>query len=290
MELQWTANGNVSVYHTAWCIAHFPTQTEHCQDSLRTAALALDKLCGNFHVPKSRFWDQLLTLSATVHFTSDLAKRVMARTGLSSPHQQALLAGHLNECRRAFEGCFPKFGSEIPLRAGPLRQLWEAQGPGLLRMIARTTDEGLLVENAEVTLVQPILGGFGYAHLVTNRIHFEAVLINAAPELPETLRLAWLLAQLDLERPVYSELINTSRLRSLAGLAMLPVVLTAGQELDVCRCTTELIEQAVALWQADTLELKQSHAAAVLTSWWETYQAARPEWRIALTGLDKMLS
>ncbi len=290
MELQWSSDSHVSVTHVAWCISHFPEQTTHCPEALRNAALELEKLCGVFQSPRSRFWDQIITLSATVKFSGDLAQRVASRLGISSTHQQAQLAAVLNQCRREFENAFPRFDAEIQLRTGPLRQLWEAQGPGLLRMMGRSTDEQLLVESAQIVPVQPILGGFGYAHLTTNRVHIEAVLTNASPELPETLRLAWLLGQLDLERPVHSENINTNRLRSVAGLAMLPVVLTAGEELDVCHNSLQLMERTIELWRADTLHVQPAQAANIVSTWWETYRAARPEWKVALTGLDKMLS
>lgn len=290
MEFQWINCGNVSVFHAAWCICHFPEQTQQCSNGLCKAARELEELCGKFGVFRPRFWDQILTLAATASDTGNLAEQVAARLGVSSPTRQAQLAAGLNRCRGEFEGAFPRFELEIPLRTGPLRQLWEATGPGLMRMVSRNTVAHLLVASAQIIVVQPVLGGLGYAHLTTNRVHIEGVLTNVSPELPETLRLAWLLAQLDFERPVQSGNIDTHRLHSIAGLAMLPIVLAAGEALDVCHSSVPSIQRAIELWRADTLGLEPVQVASVLSNWWETYQVARPAWKVALTGLDKMLS
>jgi hypothetical protein len=289
MELQWKANANLSAMHTAWCIAQFPEYVHQCDERLRLAGLTLDGLSEQFRVPKQRFWEQLLTLAPTVDFSGDLAERLMVRVGLASDTQRSLLASALKDARRLFDAAYPKYVQEVPLRAGPLRSLWEAQGPGILHFIRRLTQEDLIVGHAEVVLVQPIVGGIGYAHLQTNRIHLEGLLTNADPELPETLRVAWLLAQLDFERPVYSEMINAFRLRPVAGLSLLPAVLQAGEELELCRYAPELLEKAIQLWHVDTFGLAPNVAAQVVSTWWETYQVSRPEWRIALTGIDRML-
>ncbi|MEO8269297.1 MAG: hypothetical protein ABI557_06225, partial [Aureliella sp.] len=220
---------------------------------------------------------------------SDLAKRLTARLGAVSPALPARLVGALQQCRIQFEHSFPKFATEIALRSGPMRQLWEACGPGLLRLIERQTGQDVAVEEASVALVQPILGGFGYAHLSGNRIHLEALLTHSHPELPESLRIAWLLSQLDLDRAEYSEQINALRLRSVAGLAMLPAILCAGEELDLCRFSPELLTKAIELWYCPSQGLTAATASSVTCLWWETFQASRPAWRIALTGLDRLL-
>ena len=138
-----------------------------------------------------------------------LAERTLKKlTGQENSALSSELQNGLRVIKASFEKQFPHFLDEIPLRVRPLQQLWESCGPGLIRMIQNFTHPELMVPTARVFLVQPILGGFGYAHLATNSLHFEAVLTNEIPELPETLRLAWLLSQLDMERPVYSDLIN----------------------------------------------------------------------------------
>ncbi len=289
MNLHWRTNAQMSVIHSAWCAAHYPDRVHTGRDELRSAARELDKLAGEFNTTRDRFWEQMLTVACVADGSTDLAQRLTARLGATSPTLPASLTGPLQQCRKQFERSFPNFATEISLRSGPMRQLWEACGPGLLRLIEQQTEQALMVEEASVVLVQPILGGFGYAHLSGNSIHVEALLTHAAPELPESLRIAWLLSQLDLDRPLYSEQINAHRLRSVTSLALLPAVLCAGQELDLCRFCPELLGKAIELWLCPTMGLTAETAASITTVWWETYQASRPKWHVALTGLDQLL-
>lgn len=289
MELQWTANAHVSVIHTAWCLTHFQQRAAQLSPEWELAASALDGLYTEFKCARSRYWEQLLSLASTADGSGELAQRLTARLGHSSGTLPSRLTSALQQCRSLFQQSFPRFASEIPLRTGPIAQMWEAYGPGLLNMLRRQTGENVVVDQATIMLVQPILGGFGYAHLAANRIHWEALLTHADPRLPEPLRIAWLLSQLDLDRPLYSELINVHRLRTVAGLAMLPAVLAAGQELDLCHYSPEAVLAALQLWQCETLQLDTEATQAVVIAWWETVQSTRPPWRIALTGLDQML-
>ncbi len=289
MDLQWTASAHVSVVHTAWSVAHYPQCAARLNPEWLSAAQSLDELAGEFKTTRGKYWEQMLSLASTADGSRELAQRLSARLGQTTGTLPSRLAAALNQCRRLFESSFPKFTSEIPLRTAPIQQMWEAHGVGLMRMLTRQTGESVVVEQATVLLVQPVLGGFGYAHLSANRIHWEALLTHADPRLPETLRIAWLLAQLDLDRPIFSEMINAHRLRVVAGLAMLPAILEAGQELELCSNTPEILTAALQLWHCETLQLDTATAQAVVSTWWETYQASRPAWRIALTGLDQML-
>lgn len=289
MQLQWTPSPHVSAMHTAWCVTHFPQSAARLNAEWPAAAAALDALADEFKTTHERYWDQMLSLASTADGSRELAERLCARLGQTTGTLPSRLAALLNQCRRLFESSFPKFASDIPLRSGPIRQMWEAHGVGLMRMLARQTGESVLVEQATVLLVQPVLGGFGYAHLSANRIHWEALLTHVDPQLPETLRIAWLLSQLDLDRPVFSDKINAHRLRSVAGLAMLPAILEAGQELELCRFSPESLANAFELWHCESLQLGAADTLDLLSTWWETYQASRPPWPVALAGLDQML-
>lgn len=289
MQLQWTPSPHVSAIHTAWCVMHFPQCATRLDPEWPATAAALDELGEEFKPPRGRYWEQMLSLASTADGSRELAERLCGRLGQTTGTLASRLAAALNQCRRQFESSFPKFASDIPLRAGPIRQMWEAHGVGLMRMLERQTGGDVLVEQATVLMVQPVLGGFGYAHLSANRIHWEAILTHVDPQLPETLRIAWLLSQLDLDRPAFSDNINAHRLRAVAGLAMLPAILVAGQELELCRYSDESLASALRLWQCDTLQLDAAETLAVVSTWWETYQASRPAWPVALVALDQML-
>jgi len=138
---------------------------------------------------------------------------------------------------------------------------------------------------AQVVLVYPALGGGGAAHLPFNLVHLEAVLTSPLPELPENLRLAWLLAQLGL--PALSDPIPGDRLPDIAALAMLPVTLQAAQDLQLVEASPEMLDRALSAWQI--LTPTSADPVDVLWRWWSTCLETRPRWDVALTALDRML-
>lgn len=297
MQINWTLNRDLSAMHAAWCIAHFPDSTAHCTRELRAAAVGIQELAGPFLTAEPRFWETILTLTIDGERNAELANRMILRllgNAKRPPELASEASARVSRLEQAFQLAYPKYQDEIVLRAEPLKQLWEAHGPGLLFQIGRMTSPDLLVESASIVLVQPILGGAGYAHLQFNRAHLEAVLTNRDPRLPETLRVAWLLAQLDFERPVHSELMNSHDIRRIAGFATIPPTLIAGSELGLCEYTPQSVELAIQFWHADVLchnaeSPPVAALAQVLMTWWETYEVGKPEWRVALTGLDRML-
>lgn len=187
---------------------------------------------------------------------------------------------------QAFNKCCPNAAEELRLRERPLREQWEARGNGLLRQIARMTDERLLAEAATVVLVQPALGGGGEAHLQQNAITFEAVLTNAEPQLPEVIRMAWLLAQLQCDLPIFADQVNAQRLPYVAAFALLPAVLQAAAHVELAEFSPAQIMRAIAAWHLP--KVADLDTAAIVTDWWQTYEADKPSWPVALTALDQM--
>ena len=155
-----------------------------------------------------------------------------------------------------------------------------------MRGIARWTDPHVIAESAQVILVHPSLGGGGSAHLAYNNVLIEAVLTNPIPQLPETLRLAWLLSQLNLDLPMFSETIHGKRLPHVAELAMIPVTLQAAEELEFLTLTPEAIDLALNCWNVVTPP--DTDPVDILWRWWGTYLETRPRWDIAFTALDRM--
>jgi len=137
-----------------------------------------------------------------------------------------------------------------------------------------------------VLLVHPALGGAGEAHLAYNSVRIEAVLANPNAELPEVVRLAWLIAQLQCDLPKYSDTIHADRLPRIARYAMLPAALLAAEAVELLRFTPEMIGQAMTAWR---LAVPQGiDAAGVVNQWWQTYLETRPPWNVALAALDQM--
>jgi hypothetical protein len=113
------------------------------------------------------------------------------------------------------------------------------------------------------------------------------VLTNNIPQLPEVVRLGWLLAQLHCDLPGFSESLPADRLPGLAQLALLPPALLAAQELELAEFNPQTLRTALSAW----LETPADKATAEsLTVWWQTYQETRPEWNTALAALDRLVS
>ncbi|MGN6545216.1 MAG: hypothetical protein ACTHK7_09225 [Aureliella sp.] len=291
MELRWQPSFDLSAMHAAWALASGKRFVDPAlAEELAPAATELDRLARQAGVPASMFWRQLLALSAEFPSNEQLAERVLSRLqpGTPSASSTAELARAVAACEAVMRRRFPRMLEELALRVGPMQGVWEARGPGLLRMLGNITDPDFIVPSATISLVQPVVGGDGAAHLLTNRVHIEALLTDVDPRLPETLRLAWLLGQLNLDRPVYSENVHGHRLAEVAELALLPAIIHAAEELQVTQLAPQTIELALALWLR-TPEERIAPLAEILMAWWETASAADWGWDTSLAALSKML-
>lgn len=193
------------------------------------------------------------------------------------------LARRLVTLEAAFQRANPQALEELELRSEPLREQWAARGPGLMTTLARLTADEAIVAEADVILVQPALGGGGAAHPKYNSVSIEAVLVNPMSELPEVVRLGWLLAQLNLDLPKYEEVLPRDRLLEVGPLAMVPPVLAASQEVELARLDEPTLVAALAAWNTPAAE------PAKLIEWWETCQSTSVSWAVAIAALDRML-
>ncbi len=224
-------------------------RVSQCDNAKALAEIALDKVVGRGHDSSSR----------------------------------PLVASAAAELTAAFVGVKPRAAEELPLRVDPLRSQWEARGPGLLAAMRRLSTADLLVPAAGLVLVHPALGGGGLAHAPYNRVTFEGLLANPVPQLPEVLRLGWLLGQLNFDLAALAEPLGAKRLEAVGPLALIPLVLAAAEDIELARYDQQHLRLALDSW------LGSPAAADVLSTWWETYQASRPSWPAALSALDAML-
>ena len=178
----------------------------------------------------------------------------------------------------------PRLADELPLRRDPLRGQWEARGPGLLFGVRRLTSVDWLVPAATIVLVPPLLGGAGEAHPTYNAVTFEAVLANPIAQLPEVLRLGWLLAQLNPVLAADTAGSATSGWRRAAPGALLAVVLSAAEDVELARADRAHFDLAAAEW------LNGAASADTVWRWWQSYSQRRPGWPAGLEELDRLLS
>ncbi|HVW37881.1 MAG TPA: hypothetical protein VHB99_11275 [Pirellulales bacterium] len=290
MQIRFSASASASSFHAAAEIARGMSLLDaRLAEALAAPVASLTAELAASGIDAEAFFAQALPLAADFENNRELAERVLNKLRGRENHElpAARLAGWFSQLESAFLGCVPRVVDELELRSGPLREQWEAKGPGLLAAIGRLTEPALLAESSEVVLVYPALGGAAAAHLPYNKVLIEALLTNPHGELPEVVRLGWLLSSLNLDLPKYSETIPPKRLTRLAPLAMLPVSIEAATEVELTPGGSALLARAIAAWR-----LADSNAdplATTLQEWWQTYQDRRPAWSVALSALDRML-
>lgn len=289
MNLRWIPHVTTSAIHAAEALWRGQTIVdEKLAEVIDAPARLLAQEIAARGVPEARFWRNLAGLAPTFDNARQAVKIAAYRAGgarLDEPSIMAI-AGPLLDMERAVDAAFPNLTEELALRGRVFREMWESRGPGMLSWMEKQFEQKILVPGADVLLVQPALGGDGKPNLVNNSVVIEAVLANPHQRLPEIVRLAWLLSQLNLDLPAYSENIHPDRLPHIAGFAMLPVTLQAAQEVELIQFDRETFDLALSAWRLKVPA--DVDAPDLLSNWWLTYQESKPTLAIALQALDEM--
>jgi hypothetical protein len=289
MKLRWIPHLATSALHAAEASWRGETFVDpQLAQAIRKPALALAYEITSHGLPELRMWRNLAALMPTY----DNRRHAVKVAGLRSQGRAleepavAAIAGAIADLEIAVHQSFPGLADELELRGRLLREQWEARGPGMLRRMQDLLPAEVILAASDVLLVQPALGGDGKPHLVNNTVRIEAVLANPHAQLPEPVRLAWLLSQLNLDVPKYSETIHPDRLPHVTALAMLPAVLEAAHYVELVTFDRELLPLAIEAWRlrvpADV------DGPELIANWWMTYKETKPALGIALKALDEM--
>ncbi len=141
---------------------------------------------------------------------------------------------------------------EMQLRLRPLREHWEARGPGMLRHLQTLLPWIEAPSRIDVHLVEPQNGGGGF--VAEDEIRFEAVLANRHPQLPEIVRLAWLIV------------CQSTKATDMQALALIPPTLASAEYVELSRCDEATIEMAMSEW----LSASSALTGSKLVQWWNT--------------------
>lgn len=294
-EIRWKTSLSATALYAALCRARGHTAADQALDATVAApadALAAEIAGANW--PMVPLLEQLTALSPEFDNNRELVKRGAAKIHLP-PRDEALLvriAGAIADLEGALLRSQPNLAEELAMRCGPLREQWEARGPGMLREIARFTEAETIPLAAEVVFVTPYLGGGGVAHAATNRVTLEGMLFHPHPALPETVRLTWLLAQLNAELPRYADVLPANRRELIVAAAMLAPTLAAAQELELAMCDESSVASAFETW-GDAWGLAAElppDSPARLWSWWTAWLELPARWPVAIAALDRLLS
>ncbi|MEM8947173.1 MAG: hypothetical protein AAGD11_18510 [Planctomycetota bacterium] len=287
MRLRWKASFSASCLHAAASMLEgLPIADTSAAANLRPCVEALrDELrgCGLDAGPTLQL---LVGLAAEYENNRQLVEVAVTRSRGRAAIDDATirrLAGCIADLEATWLRLQPNLVDELSVRGRPMREQWESRGPGLLRAAERLTDEEFLAPAAEIVLVTPIIGGHGRAHLRSNRVTLEAVLTNVDPDLPEILRVGWLLTQLNLDLPVRAESVSAKRLPQLASLATVPLTLAAAADVELAQLDNAAVTRALQVWHLPP------GVATQLLHWWTSYVEDRPRWAVAIAALAQML-
>jgi hypothetical protein len=291
MRLTWKPGPLNSALHAAAMVARGKTLVDpSLHAAVAEPANSLAQEIAAAGLPDRTFRRALAGFATQFDSPRQVVERaVMKVNGPTSPGNLlvAKLSAVVTAVVQAFQQACPNPVETLRLREGPIREHWETRGPGLLHRIGKLTDPSLLVSEATVVLLVPAVGGSGEALLQQNAVALEAVLTNSEPRLPEVARLAWLLAQLNCDLPVYADHVNTQRLPHVAAFAFIPPALEAAAYVELCESSPEQIARAIDTWQLPALA--DLDLPTVLNEWWQVYQTDKPAWPVALAALDQML-
>jgi hypothetical protein len=288
-ELRWRTSGSASCLHAAACrAAGLTAANAEFEEAVASPADALLGEIAGASWPVVEVLDELTSLAAEIGNNRELVDRLIARRQLPivDAAGRVTIAGAIADLEAALRRWQPEVEEELAARIRPLREQWEARGPGMLIEIARLTQPEVISAAAEVVLVLPYAGGHGLAHPAQNRVTFEAVLVNPLPELPEAVRLAWLLSQLNGDLPWLTDVLPPARARGAMRLAMLPPVLAAAEAVELGHCDEASIALALLAWLPD---VDADFAAPKMWSWWEAWMEHPTRWAVAVAALDQLL-
>jgi len=290
-ELRWKTSLSATALHAALCRARgIPAADVALGGMLDPAADALAAEIDAAQWPQIALLEQLTALASELDNNRELVTRATVKLHLP-PRDPALLvriAGGIAELEAALLREQPNLAEELAVRCGPLREQWEARGPGMLREIARLTEAEVIPQAAEIVLVAPYAGGHGLAHARQNRVTLEGVLFHPLPSLPEPVRLAWLLAQLNSDLPRYGDLLPTGRAPFVCAAAMAAPTLAAAQEVELATCDETMLATAFDAWgiAADL----PGDAPERVWNWWNAWLDQPATWPVAVAALERLLA
>lgn len=293
-EIRWKTSLSATCMHAAMCRrAGIAAANALPGEAIARPADALCDELADGGWPVEAVLSQLAALASEYENNRALVTRALARLEIS-PVESVVgrVAGRIADLEAALRRVQPEIVEELAVRGRPLMEQWEARGAGMLNQLARSTEEMVVPATAEIVLVAPYAGGHGVAHAAVNRVVFEAVLINPHAELPETVRLAWLLGQLNSDLPRFADVLPagleaaTFRATTVRA-AMLAPALAAAEVVELARCDEATIELAIDAWFLRN-ELP-ADAATRIWGWWQAWLARPLKWPVAVAALGEML-
>ena len=255
-----------------------PDLDQRLDSALADPVSALTEAARSADLAEERLWRFLLPISCLHDDAAEVAARLGKELG-GLPGPDAFcqdLAKLIETLAQRMDEASPGWRQQLVHRQRPLREHWETIGPGLISQLSEQLRCELKHGEAKVHMVHPASGGGGGAHPHHGSIRIEAVLTNSLPQLPETLRMAWLLGQLVVS-PVDHESLP---------FALLAATLAAAAAIDVIRFDDAVMELALTHWDLPSSDRKLGPR---LRHWWEGFSQSHLTWDDGLRQLSVSL-
>jgi len=290
-EIRWVVSHSANCFHAADAIRRGRRPADAVlAEVLHEPVRLLRQTVQSLGLDEAAFWNHLVPLSASIENNTQLVEAVLRKAiGVNGQTSSLVgpLAGRVADVEAAVRRTMPELIGQLSAQTELFAARWQEPLAALLDAIGRQTDPRLIVPRADVVLLPTVTGGDGAAYLPYNMVQIEAVEPDPEPRLPEVVRLAWLLAQLPVDLPMFSEMIPRDRVPLVAALAMLPVALAAAAELRLTDSYGPLLSLALDRWHV--AKAADADLADVLATWWTSHLDMRPAWNVSLGALDRMI-
>lgn len=197
---------------------------------------------------------------------------------------------------------------QLRLRYAPLKQAYEAFGPGIIRSIGNRIWNGSPPKDwwpSKVTVhaVQPIcLGAAGRSSSQTT-LWIEAVLTDISPFVPEWLRLVHQLTEMAIDTHTRTHASNSSGAHNQStsnnsnaielpwSMALVPLILDEAKDRGLVPGADIPLAAALDLWQVKGTKRHDLESfTSVLGSWWAKIGSQAQAFPIALKQLSSQLA
>lgn len=290
VNLRWQAAVELSAAHAAYVVASgAPCSDPKTEQLLVGPVTDINNRLVTASISMSDFWRQYVAGRLAEVAMPEACTSALLAAGCSELQVDQIakpVTRQLSDGRQAFQKKYPKLAEQLELRTRPLKDRWDTVGQGLLREVERqiwdsSPPSDWWPARVDAWMVQPIRGGDGDFDHEHDSFWMEAMLTDVDPSVPEVLRVAWLLTRMAIHRHTKGKLEQALSLPW--SLASVPIVLTAGIELEVIRGDLP-IRAAMELWQ-----FGDDESAEILQKWWTDHQNAPTPLPVALKKLQQAM-
>lgn len=292
MKLHWRSDPELSAARAAFVVATgMPCIDHKTEQSLVATVNEINHRLLSASIENGRFWTSYLDRCVAGDVPGIAVAVSLVRSGCNEMQVDQIakaIISRLNDARQLFFERFPKLDEQLPLRIQPLRQRWDAIGPGLIREIERQVWQNSPPSDwwppaVTVSAVQPLTGGGGGFDPDADSIWIEAMLTDSDPAIPEVLRVVWLVTSLAIETHIRSR--TGQRMISTAwSLVSVPLVLSAASHLEMFPPGNLPIGRAADLWHGVSPK-----TIRILEQWWQQFAGSSIPLPIALKQLEDSL-